>query len=163
MIRDADPADLPAIVEIYNSTIPSRESTADTEPVTVAGRRGWYAAHVPGRRPLWVFDEQGEIVGWLSFKDFYGRPAYAASAEIGVYVRADARRRGYGRRLLSCAVERAPELGITTLIGVVFAHNLGSRTLFKAHGFEEWGRLPGVARLDGRPADVLMLGRHVGA
>lgn len=161
MIRDAELRDLPAIVEIYNSTIPSRESTADTEPVTVEGRRGWYAAHVPSRRPLWVFEDGGDVIGWLSFKDFYGRPAYAATAEIGVYVRADARRRGIGRTLLAEAVHRSPELGISTLIGVVFAHNLGSRTLFKAHGFEEWGRLPAVARLDGRPADVLMLGRHV--
>ena len=29
-------ADLPAIVDIYNSTIASREVTADTEPVSVA-------------------------------------------------------------------------------------------------------------------------------
>jgi phosphinothricin acetyltransferase len=161
MIRDAALSDLPGIVEIYNSTIESRESTADTEPVTVAGRRGWYAAHVPSRRPLWVFAEGRDVLGWLSFKDFYGRPAYAQTAEIGVYVREDARRRGIARALLRHAVAESPRLEISALIAVVFSHNLGSRTLFKAHGFEEWGRLPGVARLDGQPADVLMLGRHV--
>jgi len=161
VIRDAALTDLPAIVEIYNSTIPLRESTADTQPVTVEGRRGWYAAHVPSRRPLWVHAEGGEVLAWLSFKDFYGRPAYAATAEIGVYVREDARRRGIARALVRHAIDESPALGLSTLIAVVFAHNLGSRTLFKAHGFEEWGRLPAVAQLDGRPADVLMLGRHV--
>ncbi len=161
MIRDAALSDLEAIVEIYNSTIASRESTADTEPVSVEGRRGWYAAHVPSRRPLWVFEQEGRVLAWLSFKDFYGRPAYAATAEIGVYVHVDARRRGIGRMMIAAAVQKAPSLGISTLIAVVFAHNLGSRTLFKAAGFEEWGRLPGVAQLDGRPADILMLGRHV--
>ena len=40
-IRDATEADLPAIVALYNATIPGRMVTADTEPVTVTrdGRR----------------------------------------------------------------------------------------------------------------------------
>ena len=35
IIRDAREADLPAIVAIYNATIPERMATADTEPVSV--------------------------------------------------------------------------------------------------------------------------------
>ena len=38
-LRDATEADLPAIVEIYNATIPGRMVTADLEPVTVESRR----------------------------------------------------------------------------------------------------------------------------
>ena len=49
--------DLPVIVDIYNSTIASREVTADTEPVTVASREGWFDDHTPDRRPLWVIHE----------------------------------------------------------------------------------------------------------
>ena len=36
--RDALKTDLEKIVEIYNSTIPSRTVTADTEPVSVQSR-----------------------------------------------------------------------------------------------------------------------------
>jgi len=43
--RAATEADLPAIVEIYNSTIPGRMVTADLEPVTVESRRAWFQAH----------------------------------------------------------------------------------------------------------------------
>jgi L-amino acid N-acyltransferase YncA len=161
VIRDALASDLPAIVEIYNATIPARESTADTEPVTVAQRGAWFIAHHPDRRPLWVWEEGGEVIAWLSFKDFYGRPAYAATAELGVYVRADQRGRGHGRRLLDRAVERSPGLGLSTLLAVVFAHNRASTGLFAAAGFVRWGELPGVARLDDRPVDVLILGRRV--
>ncbi len=46
-IRDADPADLPAIVAIYNAAIPGRLATADTEPISVASRAAWLAAHAP--------------------------------------------------------------------------------------------------------------------
>ena len=37
-IRHAERDDLPRIVEIYNATIPSREVTADTEPISVENR-----------------------------------------------------------------------------------------------------------------------------
>ena len=159
MIRDALAEDLPAIVEIYNSTIPARESTADMEPVSARQRGAWFIAHSPERRPLWVVD-LGEVVAWLSFKDFYGRPAYAASAEVGLYVRADSRRKGIGRTLLAAAVAAAPRLDVTTLLAMVFAHNAASVGVFEAAGFAQWGRLPGVARLDERLADVLILGRR---
>ena len=37
--RDALKTDLEKIVEIYNSTIPSRMVTADTEPVSVESKK----------------------------------------------------------------------------------------------------------------------------
>jgi len=74
--------DLPAIVSIYNSTIPSRQVTADTEPVTVESRHGWFAEHTPEKRPLWVVEQAGQVTGWLSHSNFYGRPAYSGTAEL---------------------------------------------------------------------------------
>jgi phosphinothricin acetyltransferase len=160
-LRDAREADLGRIVGIYNEAIPGRRATADTEPVSVASRLPWFQEHTPDRRPLWVAEHDGAIVGWLSFQSFYGRPAYAATAEVSVYVSGAAQRGGIGRRLLAHAVERAPGLGLTTLVAFVFAHNEPSVRLFEAHGFRHWGHLPRVARLDGREADLLILGRQV--
>jgi phosphinothricin acetyltransferase len=160
-VREATPADLPAVVAIYNESIPSRRATADLEPVTVEARREWFEAHVPGCRPLWVVEEAGRLVGWLSFETFYGRPAYDATAEVSVYVAADYQGRGIGAQLLSRAVEEAPGLGLATLMGFVFAHNEPSVILFERLGFARWGRLPRVARLDGVERDVLILGRRV--
>ena len=48
-LRLAEPADLPAIVEIYNATIASRQVTADLEPVPVESRFEWFRAHQIGR------------------------------------------------------------------------------------------------------------------
>jgi L-amino acid N-acyltransferase YncA len=160
-IRDARETDLARIVSIYNEAIPGRRATADTEPVSVASRRPWFQEHTPERRPLWVAERGGTVLGWLSFQSFYGRPAYAATAEVSVYVSGDAQRGGVGRRLLARAVEHAPGLGLTTLVAFVFGHNEPSLRLFEAHGFARWGHLPGVARLDGREADLLILGRRL--
>jgi phosphinothricin acetyltransferase len=52
--RNASLEDLPKIVEIYNSTIPSRMVTADTEPISVESRKQWFAEHNPEIRPLWI-------------------------------------------------------------------------------------------------------------
>ena len=58
--------------------------TADTGPVSVEGRAGWFREHDPSRRPIRVAEEVGRIVGWMSLGDFYdGRPAYHATAEVG--------------------------------------------------------------------------------
>lgn len=40
-IRDATEADLPAIVHIYNSSIPGGRSTADTKSIAVDDRVEW--------------------------------------------------------------------------------------------------------------------------
>lgn len=65
-IRDADPEDLPAIVEIYNQAIPGRRAVADTMPVTVESRIDWFEEHDPASRPIWVLEHQGSVIAWLS-------------------------------------------------------------------------------------------------
>lgn len=160
-IRDASIDDRATIIAIYNAAIPGRMATADLAPVTVESRRQWFNEHLPGSRPLWVLEEGGEIRGWLSLQAFYGRPAYHATAEVSVYVAPEAQRRGCARKLVAQAIERAGEFGISTLLAFVFGHNEPSLELFRSFGFETWGRLPGVAELDGIPRDLMILGRRI--
>ena len=159
--RPASHEDLERIVEIYNSTIPSRTVTADTEPVPVAAREAWFAEHDPVTRPLWVAEEGNLCVGWLSLSSFYGRPAYRATVEVSLYVDQNYRRQGAGSYLLSEAISVAPGIGIETLLGFIFGHNQPSLSLFHRFGFTQWGCLPRVARMDGIERDVVILGRRV--
>ena len=160
-IRFASHDDLPAIVAIYNSSIPGRLATADTEPVTVAQRQEWFAAFDPRSRPLWVTERQGVVAGWLGLRSFYGRPAYHRTVESAVYVSPDHQRQGIARDLLSHALAACPSLGIDNVLAFIFAHNARSITLFEAHGFARWGLLPRVCVLDGQERDVAILGRRV--
>ena len=161
-IRDATVGDLPAIVGIYNAAVPTRVSTADTEPVSVEDRTAWFRAHDPSRRPLWVIEDEDEVIGWLSLGDFYdGRPAYRATAEVGVYVSRGRQGSGVGRLLVGEAVSRAPGLGIKTLTAGIFAHNEASVALFEAFDFKGWARFPKVAELDGVARDLLVLGLRI--
>lgn len=162
-IRHAAPADLPEIVAIYNVSIAGRMATADVGPVTVAQRQEWFAEFDSASRPLWVFEAEGRVAGWLGLRSFYGRPAYHRTVESAVYVSPDFRRRGIARQLLAHALAVAPGLGITRVLAFVFAHNEPSITLFGLQGFERWGLLPGVCVLDETPRDVMILGHRLGA
>jgi L-amino acid N-acyltransferase YncA len=66
-----------------------------------------------------------------------------------------------GRKLLQEAVTRAPQLGIRSLVGLIFGHNEPSISLFQVAGFERWGLLPGVARIDEVLRDLTIFGRHI--
>jgi L-amino acid N-acyltransferase YncA len=160
-IRHAEIVDLPEIVAIYNASIPGRMATADLAPVTVADRQGWFDSFDSAKRPLWVYCNTASPVphAWLSLRSFYGRPAYDATVEVGIYTAPGAQRQGCGRTLLHHAIQMAPALGIETLLAYMFAHNTPSVNRFEHAGFATWGRLPAVANLDGTRRDVLILGR----
>ena len=160
IIRDAVEADLPAIVEIYNATVPTRMATAELAPTTVEARLPWFRKHSPEQYPFWVAESEGRVVGWLDFKKFLPRCAYRGTAEISVYVDEEFRRRGVGQRLLEQAIARAPLLGISALVGLIFGHNEPSLKLFQRLGFERWGFFPGVAQLDGVERDLVVMGQH---
>lgn len=161
--RPATLSDLPTIVAIYNSTVASREVTADTEPVTLESRLNWFHEHTPERRPLWVIEQEGRdgIIGWISYSNFYGRPAYAGTAEVSIYIDEAWRGKGVGRYALQEAIDFAPRIAVHTLLGFIFGHNRPSLALFGKFGFETWANLPRVATLDGIERDLIILGKRV--
>lgn len=161
LLRHASAADLSAIVDIYNSTVTSRNITADTEPVSVDSRYDWFHSHTPEAYPIWVAENNYHVVGWLSFQPFYGRPAYRSTAEVSIYVSPFCRRQGIGQKLMQEAIAQCPGLQLSTLLGFVFAQNQPSLALLKRFGFEEWGYLPTVAEFDVGTCDLAIMGRKV--
>ncbi|MEH2124929.1 GNAT family N-acetyltransferase [Nostoc sp.] len=160
-IRHATETDLPAIVAIYNTAIPSRMATADLEPVSVESRLAWFKGRSPSQRPLWVIEVDGVIAGWLSFQSFYGRPAYSKTAEISIYIAPSFHRCGLGRQLLAQAISESSSLGLKSLVCFIFAHNQPSLKLFETFGFQRWGHLPNIAELDSVERDLVIMGLRI--
>ena len=165
--RDAVEADFHRIVEIYNQAVSTRQASCDMETTTVAAQRD-YLSNRPGNRPLWVAEDREDpdrgAIGYLGFSKFQnGRPGYDITSDLAIYIHADYQGRGLGSYLLEQAIAVAPSLGIEVFAVTIFASNEPSIRLFKRHGFEQWGYLPRVARLDVGERDVVIMGRRLGS
>lgn len=156
--RDATAADLPALVDIYNQSIPAGTATADIRPITVESRQHWLAQFSPEKRPIWVAeDAEGQIIGCIYVTSFYaGRPAYDKTAEVSIYLANSHQNQGLGSFLLQKMIDACPALGITTLIGMHFDHNESTRHLNEKFGFEVCGHLPEIAEVRGQKRGLLI-------
>jgi L-amino acid N-acyltransferase YncA len=149
-IRHATIADLPAIVDVYNQSIPGGWSTADTRPLAAEERLEWFKKFTPDKRPIWVAVDNAQVVAWVSLSSFYaGRPAYDSTAEISMYVANSHQKRGLGRRLKEFAIQQCPSLGITSVISMFFDHNEATRRLNEQLGFEICGHMKEIAVIEG--------------
>ena len=159
-ITEARQDDLAAIVDIYNSTIDSRLATADLSPATVESRQSWLDAH-GGNRPLYVLkNQEGELLAWGGFSDYYPREALPHHRR-NQHLRPPRHARSRRRLKSSSATcwKKPPSLDIKNIIAVIFGHNHASIRLFHTFGFQEWGRLPQVCDLETMQADIVLLGK----
>lgn len=180
IVQRATIDDLPTILAIYNQSIAGKQATANLVPVTIEERAAWFDDHLNNStRPIYVvktvntvfqsdqsiqteqIEPSSVIIAWGSFSDLYERIAYHISSEISVYLHRDYQGRGLGSLLTRWMLTQAPSLGIKNVVGLVFAHNQPSLSLFYKLGFEQWGYMPQVCDMQGFIADVVMLGRTI--
>jgi len=162
IIRLAQQDDLPALVEIYNQAISTKQSTGDLQPVTVDDRVAWFRAHPPEKYPIFAAEMDGQVAGWCSLSAYrQGRGAFRHTAEISYYISFAHHRRGIGSALVEHALSACPALQIRHVFAIVLENNQASLRLLKKMGFEKWGYLPQVADFDGKEVGHLYYGRHV--
>ena len=148
-------ADWEDVRRIYAEGIATGNATMETEPPSW---ESWDKAHRTDSRLL--ARAGGRILGWAALSRVSERCAYGGVAEVSVYVAADARGRGVGRRLLEALVRASEEAGVWTLQAGIFPENVASLSIHQVCGFrivgvrEKFGRLHGVWR------DVALLERR---
>ena len=162
IIRLAQTDDLFAIVDIYNQSIPSKQSTGDTQPLRVEDRLTWFGEHRPEEHPIFVAEVDGEVAGWCSLSAYRpGRAALRFTAEISYYISYAYHRQGIGKALVEYALAACPALKIRHVFAIVLEGNQASLKLLEKMGFAQWGYLPRVADFDGKEVGHLYYGRHV--
>lgn len=158
-IRKARQKDLPIINEIYNQAVRQQFCTAHLKPVSMKERKHWFTAHDPALYPVFVAVDKEKLVGWVSLGPYReDRQALTHVAEVSYYVAEKERGKGIGSSLLNHAVHIASDYGFSVLIAILLDKNIASIALLLKYGFEEWGRMPGIARIDKQEADHLYYG-----
>jgi phosphinothricin acetyltransferase len=162
MIREISTGDLEAVNEIYTQAVDAKFSTAHTEPLSMGEWAEWFRRHDPDRYPVFVWEENNQVTGWISFSPYReGRKALQSTAEISYYVHPDHHRRGIGSALLEHAIQIAPDYEFKTLIAILLEPNIASIALLEKSGFMLWGDMPGIAEIDGRKYNHQYYGLHI--
>ena len=148
--------DWPAVREIYEQGIATRQATFETE---APAWETWDAGHLGD--PRLVAEEDGAVVGWAALSHVSRRACYAGVVEGSVYVAEDARGRGVGIALLARLCSDADAAGIWTIQTSIFPENVASLELHRRCGFRVVGTRERIAQLDGVWRDTLLLERRV--
>ena len=149
--------DWEAVRRIYAEGIATGNATFEVEPPPW---EKWDAAHRGDCRLVARGEDGGEVLGWAAHSRVSDRCAYGGVAEVSIYVAADARGRGLGRRLLEELIDRSEEAGVWTLQAGVFPENAASIALHRACGFRIVGVRERLGRLGGAWRDVALLERR---
>jgi phosphinothricin acetyltransferase len=164
VIRDATPADVPAMTAIYAHHVLHGTGTFEEEApdeAEIAAR----LAKVQGSGWAWLVAEQdGQVTGYAYYTQFRDRSAYRFSAEDSIYVRDDIRGQGVGKALVAALLARAEAAGFRQMFAVVGdSDNVGSIGLHLSLGFRQTGVLRAAGLKFGRWLDVVYMQRSLGA
>lgn len=149
-IRDANLADIPDLVEIYNSEVASSHTNYESQEIRVDERESWLKNLQEKKYPVLVSTQSdGKVVGYAALTPFHPLTGYRFTATGSVYVRANFRRSGVGRELLAVLKVRAIQQGIHSVIAGVNSENTASLELLKSIGFKEVGQFKEIGYKNG--------------
>lgn len=142
-IRDAEPADLPAIVRFFRIIVDDGETYAYPEGLDDEAIAALWRPGEPGRRVVAV-DPDGTVLGSaIMGPNRPGRGAHIATASF--MVDPVAQGRGVGRALGTETVRWAGEQGFAGIqFNAVVETNVGAVRLWQALGFEIMTTIPGA-------------------
>lgn len=86
MIRPMTMEDLDSVLEINNDAILNTTALYRTEPETLEGKQRWFLEIEKENNPMFVYEEDGKVVGFAAFKRFVSNEGYKYSMEHSVYV-----------------------------------------------------------------------------
>jgi phosphinothricin acetyltransferase len=160
LVRDAEQADMGAILSIYTHFVLRSCCSFEEVPPTLEEMQARRARAVARGLPYLVAVADDEIVGYTYAGPFRPRSAYRYTIEDSIYVAPTVGRRGIGSVLLSSLVERCTNLGYRRMIGVVGdSANQASIALHRKVGFRQEGVLRGVGLKFGKWIDVVIMHR----
>ena len=151
MIRGADAQrDAAACAAIYAPYVedgPTSFEEQAPDAVELAGR-------IEGSHAWLVAEEGGEVVGFAYATEHRRRPAYRWSVDVSVYVAADRRGEGHGRRLYEALFADLRERGFRVACAGITLPNEASVALHERLGFEPVGVYRGIGWKAGAWRDV---------
>lgn len=118
IIRDAVPADVARILEIYAYYVKHTAISFEYEVPTLSEFES-RMKRTTKKYPYLVIEQDGVIQGYAYAGAFVGRAAYDYSCELTIYLDNAAKKRGYGRKLYETLEMRLRKLGILNMYACI--------------------------------------------
>lgn len=138
-IRQAIEEDVNAILKIINHEIQHSTALYDYKERTYVQQLAWFKKKKVDQMPVIVAQLRNKVVGFGTYGIFRPWDAYQFSIEHSLYVNADNRGLGIGKKLLSELIQLARQNGYHTMIAGIDSSNEGSFHFHKQFGFQEIG------------------------
>ena len=155
-LRHANAGDDAQIAVIWNDTVAGPCITTDTEPRTPDSQRAWRARHGDDH-PVIVAADEDEVLAYGSLSPYRDKPAFRATVEDSVYVRAGHRGVGLGSLVLTELLRLARARGHRAVMARIVADNEASRRLHARLGFALVGLERATAFKHARWLDVAIM------
>ncbi|MEM1382457.1 MAG: N-acetyltransferase family protein [Pseudomonadota bacterium] len=163
VLRAACIQDSAQIAAILNAEILEGTASWTETPKSISEIESWYDERLAAGYAVLVIADRQRVCAYGSYGAFRKGEGYRETVEHSVYVAANQRRRGHGRRLLEGLIDHAAAAGFRRMIGGVSADQEASLALHRTLGFREAGRLPGVGVKHGLRLDLVLMLRVLGA
>jgi len=158
-VREAQAADLEAILAIYNDAVIHTTATYDYEPRSMDAQRQWFEAKRAHDFPVLVGLDADVVAGFASYGPFRPWAAYLYTVENSVYVAPEKRSRGIGTAILGPLIEIARSRGFHAMVAGIDATNAASLKLHAKLGFEKVAHFRQVGWKFERWLDLVFLQR----
>jgi L-amino acid N-acyltransferase len=162
IIRNATAADMPAVADLVNATIPSTNAAWTESLETSEYRAIWFEDQQTRANPILVADDDGQVIAFASygeFRDSHKWPGYRYTVEHSVHVREAYWGQGVGRALIDGLIERALADGKHVMVAAIDGANDASIRLHERLGFTEVARMPEIGFKFGRWLDLVLMQR----
>ena len=157
-IRDAAPADIPAIHAIYAHHVLHGLASFEEVPPPVEEMRARFDAIVSAGKPYIVAEVYGGVAGYGYASAYRTRSAYRYTLENSVYVAEGMRGKGVGSALLRTLVERCQRGPWRQMLAIIGdSGNAASIGVHRKAGFRQVGVLERVGYKHGRWVDSVVM------
>ena len=164
LIREALPADMPAITAIYAAEVREHVNTYEYDIPDEAEMARRMQAVLDAGYPYIVAEDEEGLAGYAYAGSYRARLGYRFTVENSVYVAAGRQGRGIGAALLQRLIADCEARGYRQMIAVIGEpSNTASIRLHEKFGFHLVGIFRGIAWKHGRWLDTVFMQRALGA
>ena len=153
LIRLMTPHDYPAVANIYQQGIDTKNATFEQSPP--AKWEDFSNKFLPFSKSVAIVEN--EVAGWAALSSVSSRCVYAGVCEVSVYVAASQRGKRIGRALLQHLIDLVEQNNIWTMQAGIFPENTASVKIHTDLGFRIVGHREKIGKMDGVWRDTLLL------